>query len=208
MKNAAAHVVPRHGGKRIGRAGKGCHCRNAAAPAPQEARLKICQCSAALRAAVHLVIPLTRQSKQPLQKYLGIPKNFRLSATFQPGGRRQRRHRNLGAKARRRAERQGFLQPLQGEAAPLRLPALPAAALQPDKIHPRRLHGRQILPDLLRCNTVYIICRTEKQSGMFHMLSSRICALLAFQEALSAAGCPRRAIAGQIRVFLEFRATF
>ena len=161
MKNAAAHVIPRHGGKRIGRAGKGRYCRNAAAPAPQEARLKICQCSASLRAAVHLVIPLTRQSKQ-----------------------------------------------LQGEAAPLRLPALPAAALQADKIHPRRLHSRQILPDLLRCNTVYIICRTEKQSGMFHMLSSRICALRAFQEALSAAGRPHRAIAGQIRVFLEFWATF
>ena len=150
MKNTAAHVVSRDGREGIVRTGKRRHRCDAASPAPQKTGLEVRQGSAALGAAIHLIVPLPCQGIQLLQKPPAFRQKLRLRAVFQPGRCRQRRHGDLRPKSRLCAQCQSPAQLLQGIAALLRLPALPAAALQADKVHPCRLHGRKILPDLLR----------------------------------------------------------
>ena len=51
---------------------------------------------------------------------------------------------------------------------------LPVFCPQADQIHSRPDHCFQIRPDFPQGNPIYIICRTEMQSGLLHMLSSRL----------------------------------
>ena len=72
------------------------------------------------------------------------------------------------------AEHQNLLKPPEVVFPFFRLPTGPQVLSDAQQVYARRGHIGKILPDLGQSQPLYTICRTENQSGMLHMLNSRV----------------------------------
>ena len=177
VKNTAAEVLGTGLNKGIRRAFQRRKGRHGAAALLQIRRLEPGERASLRLSAVHLEgcrLILCPKGLQLFQQSQIGRKDFFIGCALQPFRHRPSGHGNDSLQRRFPAQPQHRFQLFQRKAARFRLPALPAVALKADNIHPRRLHGGQVLPDLFRRDVFYMIYRTVIQSGMLHVLSSRV----------------------------------